>query len=262
MSTIPLSTDNIINPSELNGFRLFGVWLLQGWQLFRRAPLRLFGCMVLLYIVEALVQWFVPVVGIPVSKFIAGILASILWLVLVHLNDCDQLQISRAVRSVGRRWAAVAGLAFVSMLVYSMQVAIAFQMVGPAAIDLLVFADPSATPSNTAPLLSPLQLALIFSSGIPLATLLMFAAPLILIHQLTLLQSLRSSVELVIEHATAMTLLALMTIALVFLVPFTFMLSVLITSPWLICVGFAAFRTMQTVIKQPTSNNAANYEAN
>jgi len=104
----------------------------------------------------------------------------------------------------------------------------------------LVFADLTEAPS-----LSSAQLGLILASGIPLATLFMFAAPLLLIDRLPLKDALISSVRLVLRHAFAMTLLALLMIALIALGPFTFFLSVLLTGPWLLCVGFAAYQSMK-----------------
>ncbi len=234
------STDSSPDHSALQGFPLFTSWLKSGWQLFRRAPIRLFGLLILVFAVEALLQWFVPTVGIPVSKWVVGGLTSLFWLVLVELNESGRLEPARALRGVGDKLPALAGLAVVVLLAYAMQVACATLLLGPQAIDLLVFADLTEAPS-----LSSAQLGLILASGIPLATLFMFAAPLLLIDRLPLKDALISSVRLVLRHAFAMTLLALLMIALIALGPFTFFLSVLLTGPWLLCVGFAAYQSMK-----------------
>jgi len=244
MNSTTLPEPAEVKRTDARGLQLLGIWLAGGWRLFRRAPLRLFGLMLLLFTIEGLTQWFVPLVGIPFSKWLVGILSSVLWLVLVQVNDCGQLRLGRAFRGVGGQWPAVAGLAGVLMLAYAMQVACAYLIMGPAAIDLLVFAEASSAPSGTAPSLNQFQLALVLSSGIPLSTLLMFAAPLVLIQRQRLIQALGFSVRMVVQNLTAMTLLALLMITLIFLVPFTFMLSVLLTGPWLICVSFVAFQTL------------------
>jgi uncharacterized membrane protein len=110
-------------------------------------------------------------------------------------------------------------------------------VLGPGAIDLLVFASPDAGVAA-----SSWQLGLIFSAGIPFSTLLMFAPPLLLIEGMSAGRSVVASVRLVLRHAVPMGLLALLTMTLVFLAPATFLLPVLLTGPWLLCVGLVAFR--------------------
>ena len=225
--------------SEPRGGRRFIRWLAGGWRLFRRAPLRLFGLMVLLFVVELLVQLFVPVLGIPLSKWVAAMLAGVYWLALLQLDECGSLRPLRAFLRVGNKWSALAALAMVLLLVYLAQVSIGYLMIGPAAIDVLVFSDATASVQ-----LSNARMGLMFSSGIPIATLLMFAAPLLLIDRLPLWSALASSVRLVARNALPMALLAILTMLLVFLAPATFALSVLVTGPWLICVGLVAFRDL------------------
>lgn len=229
--------------SEPRGVRRFIRWLAGGWRLFRRAPLRLFGLMVLLFVVELLVQLFVPVLGIPLSKWVAAMLAGVYWLALLQLDECGSLRPLRAFLRVGNKWSALAALAMVLLLVYLAQVSIGYLMIGPAAIDVLVFSDATASVQ-----LSNARMGLMFASGIPIATLLMFAAPLLLIDRLPLCSALASSVGLVACNALPMALLAILTMLLVFLAPATFALSVLVTGPWLICVGLVAFRDLA---KQP-----------
>jgi hypothetical protein len=234
------STHSRLDHTDLRGFPRFTGWLKRGWQLFRRAPLGLFGLMILVFAVEAVIQWFAPIIGIPISKYVLALLTSLFWLILANLNETGRLQPVRALRGCGGKLPVLAVLAAVMFLAYGMQVACGYLILGPQAIDLLVFADLTEAPS-----LSSAQLALILSAGIPLSTLLMFAAPLMLIDELPLKEALVSSVSLVLRHAFAMTMLALLMIFLIAMGPFTLFLSVLLTGPWLLCVGFAAYQSMK-----------------
>jgi hypothetical protein len=193
--------------------------------------------MVLLFAVEILVQVGVPSVGIPVSKWVLGLLGGVCWLALDRLDIDGRLRLFDAARRVGRRWPALAGLALISLFVHLLQVAVGRLVLGPGAIDLLAFANPDAGVAA-----SSWELGLIFSAGIPASTLLMFAPPLMLIEGMSAGRSVVASVRLVVRHAGPMGLLALLTMTLVFLAPATFLLPVLLTGPWLLCVGLVAFR--------------------
>lgn len=96
-------------------------WLAGGWRLFLRAPLSLIGLMLLLFAAEALVQLGIPSVGIPVSKWVLGMLGGVYWLALDQLDTGGRLRLSDAFRRVGRRWPALAGLALLSLVVYLLQ---------------------------------------------------------------------------------------------------------------------------------------------
>jgi len=219
--------------------RAFINWLVGGWQLFLCAPLRLFGLIVLLFSIEILVQAAIPSVGVPVSKWVLGILTGVFWLVLDQLDSGGRLQLIRAAGRIGDQWMALAGLALLSLLVYFLQVGVACLILGSGAVDLLVFSNPAPGVSPSA-----FETGLIFSAGIPLSTLLMFATPLLLIKRLPPGRAVITGIRLVVRHAVPMSLLALLTMAVVFLAPATFLLSALLTGPWLLCVGLVAFRSI------------------
>lgn len=229
----PVSVAEPGSPGVPSFFR----WLVGGWRLFVRAPAGLVGLMVLLFAVEVLVQAAIPSLGIPVSKWVLGLFGGVCWLALDQLDTGGRLRLFHAFRRVGRRWPALFVLALLPLLAYLLQVGIGWLVLGPGAIDLLVFANPTAGASPAS-----WQLGLIFSAGIPLSTLLMFAPPLMLIEGMSAGRSIAASARLVVHHAAPMGLLALLTMTLVFLAPATFLLSVLLTGPWLLCVGLVAFR--------------------
>lgn len=226
------------NPLSRGG-RQFAGWLTGGWQLFRRAPLGLIGLVILPVAVETLIQSYIPAVGIPLSKWIVGMIGGVFWVALHQLDQCGRLQLASAFGRVGRQWPSLAGLALVLLLVYVTQIAVGYLVIGPATVDLLILGD-----STTAAALGKFQSALILSAGVPLSTLLMFAAPLLLIEKLPLTQALRGSFRMVARNAMAICWLAVTTAVVVFLAPATWLLSVLLAGPWLLCVGYAAFRSM------------------
>lgn len=214
----------------------FRRWLIMGWRLFRRAPVRLFGLMLLLFAIEMLVQIVVPMIGIPLSKWVVGMLGGIYWLALYQLACGGRLQILAALGRIGNKWPALAALAIASLLIYLVQLVVGYLVLGPGAVDLLVFAQATGgTPTG------PFQLGLIFASGVPLSTLVMFAAPLLLIDRYPLGAALLTSVRLCMRHAVPVTLLAAFTMLLVFLAPATWLLPILLLGPWLLCVGLAAY---------------------
>lgn len=239
MNTAKTISRPLTTGTDQHGIATFLDWLADGWRLFLVAPLRLFAVMVLLFAVEILVQAGVPSMGVPASKWVLGMLTGVIWLALDQLEAGGRLQLTRAIDRIGGKWTALAGLALLSLLVYFLQVGVACLILGSEAVDLLVFSNPAPDLS-----LSAFEMGLIFSAGIPLSTLLMFAIPLLLIQRLPPGRAVITSIRLVVRHAVPMGLLALLTMAVVFLAPATFLLSALLTGPWLLCVGFVAFRSI------------------
>lgn len=217
-------------------WRQFSHWLLAGWRLFCRAPLRLFGLLLLLFAIEMAVQVVIPLAGIPVSKVLVGMLTGISWLALVHLHSDGRLQPLRAIGRVGNKWPALAGLAFVQLLAYLVQVGVGRLILGPGAVELLVLAQAADQVSA-----SEFQLGFVLAAGVPLSTLVMFAAPLLLIERLSLGKALMTSIRLCFRHALPVSLLASLTMLLVFAAPASYLLLVLLLGPWLLCVGLAAY---------------------
>lgn len=211
-------------------------WLIEGWQLFCRAPFRLFGLLLLLFAVEMMIQLAIPLVGIPVSKLLVGMFTGICWLALFQLHTDGRLRLLQALGRVGDKWPALAGLAFVQLLAYLVQVGVGRLMLGPAAVELLVLAQ-----TTTQPIAGEFQLGVVLAAGVPLSTLVMFAAPLLLIERLSLGSALMTSIRLCFRHALPISLLASLTMLLVFMAPASYLLPVLLLGPWLMCVGLAAY---------------------
>lgn len=217
-------------------WRQFSHWLIEGWRLFCRAPFRLFGLLLLLFAVEMVVQIAIPLVGIPVSKLLVGMLSGVCWLALLQLHSCGRLRPLQAIGRVGNKWPPLVGLAFVQLLTYLVQVGVGRLVLGPGAVELLVLAQ--ATNDEIA---GEFQLGFILAAGVPLSTLVMFAAPLLLIERQSLGEALITSIRLCFRHALPISMLASLTMLLVFVAPASYLLPVLLLGPWLLCVGLVAY---------------------
>lgn len=216
-----------------NGARLAATWLADGWRLFRRAPSRLFGLLVAMLAIEGLLQFAIPVIGIPVSKWVMGMLGGVYWMMLWQLNETGKLRPLDAFRRISGRWLALAGLSCVLLVAFLMQIAVASVVIGSGAVDMFLFGE--LMPVST------WQLGLVFAIGVPVSTLLMFAAPLLLLKRVSLATALSGSVRMFISRACPMTLLVLLTMILVALAPASFALSVVLSGPWLMCTGLVAY---------------------
>lgn len=230
-----VSSRSEVDPQPTGVGRL-SEWMRYGWRLFRRAPMRLFGLLLSLFVVELLIQVFVPIMGIPISKVAVGMIGGLIWLALYQLHLSGQLQIRQVFDRVSGRWAALTGLAMVQFLTYLLQVAAGALVLGPGAIELLVFGQSTGQVTVT-----DFRLGLVFASAVPLSTLLMFAAPLLLINRYPLGSALLTSIRLCIKHAVPIIFLAALTMLIILASPAAYLLPILLLGPWLMCVGLAAY---------------------
>jgi len=214
----------------------FAGWLRSGWQLFRRAPSRLFGLMLLLLAIEMQIQTAIPFIGITLSKIAAGLFGGLFWLPLYRLHIGGRLRLRQTLSAVTGSWAALTGLAVVQLLVFLVQVAAGRLLLGPGALDLLVFARAT---SDLPP--GEFQIGLILAAGVPLSTIMMFSAPLILIDRYSLGPALLTSIRLCLRNAAPMVLVAMMMMLVFFISPSAYLLPTLLLGPWLLCVGLAAY---------------------
>lgn len=219
---------------ETNPFRRLTRWLHPGWQLFRRAPARLFGLLVVLLIVEGLFQLTVPVAGIVLSKWVVGVLGGMIWLAMDNLSMTGRLNPLMAMSRLRGRWFALACLSLIQLVAFGSQLLVAWWLLGSAGLSLLLLAEP--VPVST------FQLGLILMAGIPISTALIFTTPRLVIDRQTLGQAIVGGLDAARRHAGALSLLALLNASLVGLAPATLLLSILITGPFLFCVGFAAWQ--------------------
>ncbi|MDT8409786.1 MAG: hypothetical protein RQ741_09335 [Wenzhouxiangellaceae bacterium] len=68
-----------------------GHWTGAGWRLFRRAPVRLFGVILAMLVLEGIIQAMVPGLGVFLSKWILAMAGGIIWLALANLEHTGKL---------------------------------------------------------------------------------------------------------------------------------------------------------------------------
>jgi hypothetical protein len=224
-----------LSTESSDSFHRLTAWLGEGWKLFRRAPMRLFGLFLFILLIEGIVQLTVPSAGVLASKWMVAMIAGVSWLMLFSLAEQGRLRPLQAIRRVRGKWLALCILSVVQIAGFASQVVVGWLMLGSAGVDMLLLAIPPAE-------ISALELGLIFAAGVPANTLLIFTVPRLLLDRRELSAALSGGVAVVLRHLCPVALLALLTAILVGLAPATFLLSVLLTGPFMFCVGFAAYR--------------------
>ena len=218
-----------------DSFHRIAAWLGEGWKLFRQAPMRLFGLFLFILLIEGILQLTVPAAGVLASKWMVAMIVGVGWLMLSSLAEQGRLRPLQAIRRVRGKWLALCVLSVVRIAGFACQVVVAWLVLGAAGVDMLLLAIPPAE-------ISGLELGLILAAGVPASTLLMFTEPRLLLDRQGLSAALSGGVAVVLQHLRPVALLALLTAILVGLAPATFLLSVLLTGPFMFCVGFAAYR--------------------
>jgi len=224
-----------LSTESSDSFRRLAAWLGDGWTLFRRAPMRLFGLFLFILLIEGILQLTVPTAGVVASKWIVAMIVGVSWLMLFSLAEQRRLRPLQAIRRVRGKWLALCVLSIVQIAGFASQVVVGWLMLGAAGVDMLLLAIPPAE-------ISALELGLIFAAGVPANTLLIFTMPRLLLDRQGLSSALSGGVAVVLENLRPVALLALLTAILVGLAPTTFLLSVLLTGPFMFCVGLAAYR--------------------
>lgn len=234
MSRANYASDQTVWEAEPGAVRRAGEWMRDGWRLFCRAPTRLYAFLFAMLLVEVLIQLTVPAVGMVLSKWLMAIMGGVFWVSLAQLERHGKLQPLQAVAACRGRMGALMALATISLVAFGTQIGVAWVLAGTPAVEMLLFAVRVPIDSWT--------LALILAAGVPISTLLMFAAPRVLLNRETLAQALIGGPRAVLQYVGPMSILMLLTWLIVVLAPVTFLLSALLAGPWLICVSYAAFR--------------------
>lgn len=223
---------DITPQSSTLGFSHGFTWLAEGWQLMRKAPFKLFGFALLPMILAGLVQLFPHASAMVASKWLATIVAASMWPLLNKLDSESQFSV-KAIFSV-KGWSKMAVLAAVMLITFVMQCVIAMQVIGPDALNLLLFGEMIPVTQT--------QLGLVFTSGIPFILLFYFAPALVLLNNSSIYSAIKQSVSSVLLAWKPMLVLLLVNGLVTFLAPFTAVLSVVLLGPWLMCSGYRAYR--------------------
>lgn len=211
-----------------------GAWCAAGWRIYREAPVRILLLALAPIVFEALVQ-LTPSAGIVLSKLLTPAVSA--W-VLVML-DCKLRRHGFSPGMTGRqivlRWRQVAGLALASLLVFSVQVAMAALIGSPAQAGALAAGDIAGIG------LSKVQLAGVLASGAVPMLFLFFVGPRMILDGLRLWSAVVENARLLKRCWQPMVFYSLL-MALM-LAGLTWMpLLLLVFLPAGLCIGYAAYR--------------------
>lgn len=230
MTTITLASQQVSTISLLTQ------WLFGGWQLFAKSPFKLFGYLLAAIVIEGLFQLLPSPVGMFVSKWAMAIIVAALWPLVDQLAKTGRFTFKSLFKYSG--WKKMEILAVVLILPFVLQIFTALLLLGSQAIPLMLDAQMGST--------EVFELGIILASAAPLSTLFVFAPALILLDNQALKTSLTLSISMILSVWPAMLILCLINALLLFLAPFTFLLSALLLSPLLICVNYQAYQYLRT----------------
>ncbi len=200
--------------------RRFLAWCRMAWTMFMRNPFRLLGLAVLPMLVEAILQAGVPVLGVVLSKLVVP-LAS-MWALLMVDQRCRTgvFAPAAALRRLAARPGAALALALLATAVFAVQMALAVLIVGPQPALAIATGDASGLDG-----VSRAQVSLVLASGLPMALLLLFTVPRVLLERRPLAASLVENLRLVAIGWRPVLVYLLLSVALV---------GGLVFQPWLL----------------------------
>lgn len=214
-------------------------WLAQGARLWRRAPVMLLVLGFAPLFVEGIVQ-FIPVVGMVLSKFVTPLFGFGLVIGLDVLARGGRLRASHLFAAFrDGRLPAAARLALWTMLVPAFQFAVATIVYGPAALDAVVLGHLREHPE----LMTRAFSFWLILPGLPLATLLTFAPPLVFLAGVSPARAIVLSARRVLAAPLPFAVLLLATVGVLAAAlsgSWWGMLALLLL-PWLMAPGFAAW---------------------
>jgi len=232
-----MSTTPLVDSRALPASRALH-WFAVGARLWRRAPVMLLLLAIAPLFVEGIVQ-LIPIAGMALSKFVTPLFSFGLTIGLDALARGGRLRASCLFAAFrDGRFPAAARLALWTMLVPAFQFAVATLVYGSAALDAIVLGHVRQHPE----LLTHAFSLWLILPGIPLATLLVLAPPLVLLADVTPTRAVVLGARRVLAAPLPFVVLALVTIGIL-VVALTSLWGVLafLLLPWLAATNFAAW---------------------
>jgi len=214
---------------------LLSQWFAQGSKLFLKSPLKLFASLIAIIIVTGLLQILPAPIGIFVSKWIGAILGAALWPLLNALDKEDHFSFKGLANYTG--WQYLPLLAFVLIVPFVFQIGVATIMLGEQGLALILYGQIGDA--------TAFEVGLLFASAAPLSILLMFVPACLLLGGESVTKSVTKGVSMVLKTWQAMLALTVLNALVLFLAPFTLVLSVVLMGPLLICVNYSAYQSLR-----------------
>lgn len=254
-------------------------WIADGWAVMRARLGLSLGVVWLMYVLLFVVSWL-PLIGSAVTPFLTPFLAGGVYVVFARIKEIlnrrtieplageQPIGFDLMFRVFSRPEVRkpLLGLGLISIL-FSLSLLFAlagFVMSQLAGIDHAVLTDPTATDQARLEFLMPYLLsskAMLLWLGVMVVAVLysmamFFAVPLIVLRGHALSDALKASFAAVSANWLPFLLYALIWMLLLFTVPLTFMLSLVVLAPLMLASVFAAFEDIWPQDVHPTADAA------
>lgn len=236
MTTMTSSTQTLTDKTNSN-LTLLIQWFSKGWALFLNAPFKIFGCLFAVMVVSGLFQILPAPIGLLVSKWVGAMLIAAVWPMIDQLTKTQRFSFKGLSAYSG--WKYLPLVALVLMLPFALQIGVASIMLGNDGLQLTLFGEIGSA--------TRLHIAVIFASSAPLIILLNFVPACLLLGGDAPVSAITNSVKMVLRAWQPMLVLLIVNALVLFLAPFTFVLSALLVGPLLVCVNYCAYQSLQTI---------------
>lgn len=214
--------------------RILSTWLIDAWRLFRRAPVRIFLLSLLPIVVEGLVQ-LTPGVGMVASKLLTPLASA--WVLALIDNKARSAAFASA--SASRRWLSrlplLLWVALLSATVFALQLLVAAALGGLDQALALAIGDRANLH------FARVQLAVILTSGLLPAALLMFVMPRVLLDGVEVGPALVESMRCAIRYWRPVAIVTLVAAGLVAGMLWWLPL-LLVLLPFSLLIGYTGYR--------------------
>ena len=208
-------------------------WLKEGWQLFKKAPIKLLGLSFLMLLIAGLLQALLGPVGLGVSKWISPILATFMWLAIANLAVKGRVSLSGGTL---RSWANIALWSLTGPAIAWIQFQIGDMLMGAESMAALASGNIVDVPAW--------KVGLMMGSATPINLLLLFVPLLLILKHHSISASFKNSIAAVIGAYKPMLVVGVMMFLSVALAPYTFALSGLVLGPIVSCACFVAYQRL------------------
>jgi len=218
-------------PQQNASISVLSSCIANGWTLFLKAPWTIFAFMLATMVFAGMFQILPAPIGMLTSKWVAAMLAAAMWPIIDQIARTGKFSFKGLASYRG--WKALPVIALLLMLPFISQVIVASAMMGNAGISLLLFGELANV--------SAMQVATIFALGAPLSVFMMFIPARLLINGNSLSNAVTSGIKIALNAWQAMIILTAINATILFLAPYTFLLSALLLSPLLVCINYQAY---------------------
>ena len=236
MTTMTSSTQTLTNKTN-SSLTLLNQWFSKGWALFLNAPFKIFGCLLAIIVVSGLFQILPAPIGLLVSKWVGAMLLAAVWPMIDQLAKTQRFSFKGLSAYPGWKYLPLVAIAL--MLPFVLQIGVASIMLGNDGLQLTLFGEIGSA--------TPLHVASIFASSAPLVILLTFVPACLLLSGDSPVSAIRNSIKMVLSAWQPMLVLLILNAVVLFLAPFTFVLSALLLGPLLVCVNYCAYQSMRNL---------------